>query len=129
MIVVVLLVLALVAVPVVAGVWRRDAKRPDPIGLGVAGLTGVLFAILAISTHDPEVSAGAAVEGVSLAALLGALPSYGLFALGRALARRRVALAAVCLALAVPLGFGCFVGWLVVLDHVHCPPDAYECPV
>ena len=115
--------------PVVAGVWRRDAKRPDPIGLGVAGLTGVLFAVLAITTHDPEVSAGAAVKGVGLAALLGALPSYGLFALGRALAHRRLALAAVCVALMVPLGYGYFVGWLVVLDHVHCPPDAYECPV
>lgn len=120
---------ALVAVPVIAGVWRRDSKRPDWVGLLLAGLVGVVFAVLAITMHDPDVSGDAAVKGVALAGLLGALPSYGLFELGRALARRRVALAAVCLALAVPLGFGYVVGWFVVLDHVRCPPDAYECPL
>ena len=27
-----------------------------------------------------------------------------------------------------PIGFMYFIGWIVVLGFVHCPPDAYECP-
>jgi hypothetical protein len=33
------------------------------------------------------------------------------------------------LVLTVPLGYLYVFGWLVVLGFVHCPPDAYECPV
>ena len=56
------------------------------------------------------------------------MPAYLLYLLGRALARRPVVLALVCLALTAPLGFVYFVGWIVVLDNAHCTPDASECP-
>jgi hypothetical protein len=35
----------------------------------------------------------------------------------------------VCLAAAVPVTYFYLLGWLLVLALVHCPPDAYECPV
>jgi hypothetical protein len=124
----VLVVLALVAVPAVVGVRRRDAQRPDWLAVGGAALVGVGFAVLAMASHNPDVSVGATVKGVVLAGLLGALPAYAMFALGRALARRPVVLGALCVVLLVPLVFLNAVGWWMVLDHVHCPPDAYECP-
>jgi 4-amino-4-deoxy-L-arabinose transferase-like glycosyltransferase len=122
------ILLVLVAVPVVAGVLRRDAQRPDWLAVAGAAVVGVGFAVLAMTTHDPDVSVGAAVTGVLLAGILGALPAYALFALGRALARRPVALSVVCVALLVPLAYLNAFGWWMVLDHVRCPPDAYECP-
>jgi hypothetical protein len=124
----ILILLALVAVPAAAGVWRRDARRPDWPAVAGASLVGIGFAVAATTTHDPDVSDGALATGLVLAGLLGALPAYALFALGRGLARRRVALGVVCLALLAPLGYLYAFGWWMVLDYVHCPPDAYECP-
>ena len=61
--------------------------------------------------------------------MLGAAPMYLYFALGRALAGRRTALGLLFAASAVPLVYYLFIGWLLVLGLVSCPPDAYECPV
>ena len=69
------------------------------------------------------------IRGVVLAFAIGAVPTYGLFVLGRALAAHRVVLGIACTALTAPLAFVYFVGWIFVLGLVHCPPDAYECPI
>jgi hypothetical protein len=125
--------LAVFAVPLlaaIAGVIRRDEPRPDRPALVGSGLAGIAFAVLAATTHEPGVSADDAALGIAGAGLiLGALPAYLFFALGRALAGHRVALALVWVASTVPLGSFYFVGWIVVLGMVHCPPDAYECPL
>jgi hypothetical protein len=112
-----------------AGVLRRGAKRPDPLVLIGAGALGALFAVLAATTHDPAVSSGDAVQGVVLAALLGAVPPYAFFLLGRALAEHRITLGLICVASAVPVTYLYVLGWIIVVGLVHCPPDAYECPI
>jgi hypothetical protein len=121
------------AIPVLAafaGVMRSGAERPDRGALVGAGVVGIAFAILATGAHDPAVAALDAVAGVVLAGLvLGTLPVYVYFVLGRALARHRITLALICAASAVPLIYFYLVGWILVLAMVHCPPDAYECPV
>ena len=61
--------------------------------------------------------------------IVGALPVYVFFWLGRALARHLVVLGLVCAASAVPVGFYFLIGWILTLGVTHCPPDAYECPV
>jgi hypothetical protein len=91
-------------------------------------LVGIVFGVLAATTHVDGVPLEGTVKGVLLAAALGAVPAYLLYELGRALGRRPVVLGLVCLALTAPLGFLYFAGWIVVLDHAHCTPDAYECP-
>ena len=119
------------ALAALAGVMRSGATRPDPVALVGAGIASIAFAILAAGEHDPAVSTADAVTGVILAGLLlGALPVYVFFVLGRALARHRITLALICAASAVPLVYYyILVGILVVADLVHCPPDAYECPI
>jgi hypothetical protein len=124
----ILLLVALVGAPAVVGVWRHGAPRPDWLAIGGALLVGIVFGVLAATTHVDGVPVDGTVKGVLLAAALGAVPAYLLYELGRALARRPVVLSIVCLALTVPLGFVYFIGWIVVLDNVHCTPDAYECP-
>jgi hypothetical protein len=97
----------------------------------VAGpaLVGVVFGVLAATTHVDGVPLSGRVKGVAVAFALGAVPALLLYELGRALARRPVVLGLVCLALAAPLGYVYFIGWMVVLDYAHCTPDAYECPI
>jgi hypothetical protein len=125
--------LAIFAIPVlavVAGVLRRSAPRPDRPALAGAAIVGVAFAVLAATTHDPDVPFGDAVFGVAAAGLLlGALPPYLFFVLGRALCQHRITLGLICMAVAVPVAYYYLVGWILVLGMVHCPPDAYECPL
>ena len=124
----ILLLVALVCVPAAVGVLRRRAARPDWLAAAGAAVVGIVFGVLAITTYRAGVSTEDAVKGAALAMLLGAAPAYALFALGRALATHRVVLGIGCLVLSAPIGFMYFIGWIVVLGFVHCPPDAYECP-
>ena len=125
-----LLVFAIPLVAAIAGVFRRGAPRPDPLAIAGAGIVGIVFAVLAAGSHDPGVPSSDAVLGLAAAGLLlGALPTYLFFALGRALGEHRIALGLVCAAVAVPVVLYYFVGWILVLGLVHCPPDAYECPL
>ena len=124
----ILLLVALVTVPAGVGVLRRRAPRPDWLALGGAALVGAVFGVLAATTHQAGVSTDDTIKGVALAFAVGAGPAYGLYEVGRALANHRVVLGIACAALTAPLGFVYFVGWIIVLGFVHCPPDAYECP-
>jgi hypothetical protein len=124
-----LVVLVIPFVAAVAGVLRRGARSPDRFALVGAGALGVLFAVLAATTHEMGVPSGDAVQGVVVAALLGAVPPYAFFLLGRALAERRITLGLICVVSAVPVTYLYFLGWIIVLALVHCPPDAYECPL
>jgi hypothetical protein len=124
----ILLLLALVCVPAGVGVLRREAARPDWLAIAGTVLVGIVFGVLAATTHQDGVPVEGTMKGIVLAGVLGAVPAYLLYELGRALGRRPVVLGLICLALAAPLGFVYFVGWIVVLDFAHCPPDAYECP-
>jgi hypothetical protein len=124
-----MLVVGLPLLAAVAGVIRRNAARPDRVPLLAAGVAGIAFAVLAATTHDPDVPVDDAVLGIAAAGVvLGALPVYLFFVLGRALANHRVTLGLVCAAAVVPLGYFYLVGWILVLAFVYCPPDAYECP-
>jgi hypothetical protein len=125
----ILLLLALVFVPAVAGALRRSAPRPDWLGVGGPVVVGAVLGVLAAATHQTGVSTEDTIRGVALAFAIGAVPTYGLFALGRALATRRVVLGIACAALTASLAFVYFIGWIFVLGLVHCPPDAYECPI
>ena len=125
-----MLILGIPVIAAVAGAVRRDARRPDPVVIAGAGLVGIAFAILAATTHEPGVHLDDAVKGVVAAGLLmGALPVYLFFLLGRALANHRVTLGVLCAAGTVPLAYFYVIGWILVLGLVHCPPDAYECPL
>ena len=124
----ILLLVALVGVPAAVGALRSDAPRPDWPAVGGAALVGVVFGVLAATTHETGVSTEDAIQGVALAFAVGAVPAYALYELGRALATHRVVLGFTCLVLTAPLGFVYFVGWIIVIGFVHCPPDAYECP-
>lgn len=108
----------------------RNAKRPHAWALVGSGIVGIAFAILAATTHDPEVPVGDAVFGIAAAGvLLGALPPYLFFLLGRALGEPRITLGVICAAASVPVTYYYLLGWILVLAAVHCPPDAYECPI
>ena len=124
----ILLLLALVCVPAAVGVLRRGAARPDWLAIGGAVAVGVVFGVLAATTYETGVTTENTIKGVALAFMVGAAPAYALYELGRLLARRRVWLGLACLVLTAPAGFVYFIGWIVVLGFVHCPPDAYECP-
>jgi hypothetical protein len=90
------------ALAALIGVVRRSADRPDPLALGVAGIAAVGFGFLAGSQLDPAVPPIEAIAGILVAALmLGAVPVYVFFLLGRALARHPITL--------------------------FCPPGAYDC--
>ncbi|HEX6653520.1 MAG TPA: hypothetical protein VF072_12305 [Thermoleophilaceae bacterium] len=124
----ILLLLALVCVPAAVGVLRGGAGRPDWPAIGGAVVVGAVFGVLAATTYEAGVSTEEAIKGIALAFLLGAVPAHALYELGRLLAGRRVWLGLACLALSAPLAFVYFIGWIVVIGFVHCPPDAYECP-
>lgn len=125
----ILLLLALVGVPAAVGAWRREAPLPDWLAVAGASAVGIVFAVLAATTHQDGVSTESTARGLLLAWMVGAAPAYLLYLLGRVLARRRIVLVFACLLVAAPLAFGYFLGWIIVLDFVHCPPDAYECPL
>ena len=125
-----IVVFAIPLAAAVAGVLSRNADRPHLGALAGSGVAGIAFAILAATTHDPEVSVGDAVFGIAAAGvLLGALPPYLFFLLGRALGEHRVTLGVICAAASVPVTYYYLLGWILVLAAVHCPPEAYECPI
>lgn len=124
----ILLLVALVGVPAAVGAVRHAVPRPDWLAVGGAALVGVVFGILAGTIYETGVSTEDTIKGIALAFALGAVPAYALFALGRALATRRVVLGIACALLTAPAAFVYFVGWIVITGLVHCPPDAYECP-
>jgi hypothetical protein len=127
---VLIMLFALPAAAAFMGAARGETRRPDMLILVPMAVAGVALGLLALTAHDPDVPVYEAVEGVALAALLlGALPVYGFFTLGRALAGRRIILVLACLGATLPVAYLYFIGWIAVLALVHCPPDAYECPV
>src|SRR3954471_19175329 len=111
----ILLLLALVCVPAAAGALRRAKRRPDWLAVAGAALVGTVLGVLAATTHASGVSTDDAVKGVALAFAVGAVPAYGLYELGRALAAHRVVLGIACVVLAAPLAYVYFIGWLLVL--------------
>jgi hypothetical protein len=116
------------ALAALIGVVRRSADRPDPLALGVAGIAAVGFGLLAGSQLDPAVPPIEVIAGILVAALmLGAVPVYVFFLLGRALARHPITLALIWAASAVPLFYYYVIGFFLVLDLVFCPPGAYDC--
>jgi len=124
------LILAIPTVAAIAGSLRHGAPRPDPLAAVGAGVVGIGVGVLAASLHDPEVPVGHAIGGAAAAAvLLGALPLYLYFVIGRALAAHPIALGLVCLASIAPLSYYYLIGLILVFAVVGCPPDAYECPV
>jgi hypothetical protein len=124
----ILLVVALVGGPAAVGALRRGAPRPDWLAVGGAALVGAVFGVLAATTHRTGVPTEDTIKGVTLAVAVGAVPAYALYEVGRALATHRVVLGFACLLLTAPLAALYFIGWILVLALVHCPPDAYECP-
>jgi hypothetical protein len=124
------LILAIPIAAAIAGSLRHGARRPDVFAAVGAGLVGVGAGVLAATLHDPEVPLGDAIGGVAAAALLlGALPPYLFFVIGRALAGHPITLGLVCLASTAPLAYYYLIGSILVFAVVGCPPDAYECPV
>jgi hypothetical protein len=114
----------------VIGVIRAGAKRPDPVVLVAVGIAAVGFSVLAASQHDPDVAPSEAFAAVAVASLmLGALPAYGYFVLGRTLAQDPIKLWLIGASSVLALMYGQILGWIFVLDLVYCPPDAYECPI
>jgi small-conductance mechanosensitive channel len=101
---------------------------PALVGLAV-WLAIVLLGILA-PERDPGVSSGSFWRGMALGALLmGVVPFAGYYALGRALASHRIALAVVWVVALVPFYYLMFVAFIVSVGPIGCPPDSYECPV
>jgi hypothetical protein len=124
------LILAIPILAAIAGSVRHGAPRPDAFAALGAGIVGIGAGVLAATLHDPGVPLGAAIGGVAAAAaLLGALPPYLFFVIGRALAGHPITLGVVCLASIAPLAYYYLIGLILVFGAVGCPPDAYECPV
>jgi hypothetical protein len=100
------------------------------VALATAAGAALLLAVVASTSHDPNVHAGAYIAGLIVGGVgLGALPSHFYWAVGRRLEKRPVVLALTWVALAFPLVlYVLFIGlWTAKL--VACPPGAYECPV
>jgi hypothetical protein len=114
----------------VAGAARAEREWPDwPAVLTVLGATVAVMVLLA-TEKDSEISMKTVIAGSAFGALLIAtIPLLIYYGLGRALTRHRIWLALVWVATVVPLGYWLIVAFLLSLDIVHCPPDAYECPV
>lgn len=121
---------SLTAAATVVGVARAKAPWPGWRALGawlaLIVATGGLFA----TAREPGVTetswAGGIVIGSTMVAALPLLIYYGL---GRALAGHRIVLAVLWVASMVPLYFFLFWTGILAWGLVHCPPDAYECPV
>lgn len=125
-----LLILGIPLFAAVAGALSRGAARPRRWAVAGSALVGIAFAVLAATTHEPGVPIEDAVLGVVATGLVvGYLPPYLFFRLGCALGEHRIVLGLVCAAAAVPLVYFYLLGWILTLAAVHCPPDAYECPV
>ena len=125
-------VLPAVAIGVATVLGVQLADRPKLDWRVIAGAVAWCVAVLAIAVpeRDPEVTDGAFAEGLVLCALLvGVVPYAAYYALGRLLARKRVALGVVWVLSVAPFYYYLFIAWLIVLDRVACGPDDYECPV
>jgi hypothetical protein len=123
------LILGIPLLAAVAGALSHGAPRAHRWALGGSALVGIAFAVLAATTHEPGVPIQGAVFGVAtVGVVVGALPPFLFFVLGRALGEHRLVLGLVCVAAAVPLVYFHLLGWILTLAMVHCPPDAYECP-
>jgi hypothetical protein len=125
----ILLVVGLVGVPAALGAVRRAEPRPDWLAVAGAAAVGIVFGVLAATTYETGVSTEDTIKGVALAFLVGSVPAYALYEIGRLLATRRVVLGFACLLLTARVAALYFIGWIFVLGLVHCPPDAYECPL
>jgi hypothetical protein len=114
----------------IAGAARAGREWPDwPALLTILGLTAVLAAFV-WTWRDDEIQTATVVLGGAFGSLLMAtIPLLLYYAMGRALARRRLVLALAWLASVVPLGCWLFLTLLMTADIVSCPPDAYECPL
>jgi hypothetical protein len=111
-------------------VHRSEAFQPDWKAI-LGGLAfSLAVAALVFTWRGSEVEGRSVFIGVLIGALsLGAFPVWVYFALGRALAARRITLALLFVASLVPLFVYCGLMLLLVYDLVGCPPDAYECPL
>jgi hypothetical protein len=110
---------------------RFKGRKQPVLALVAAGACLAAIAAVAMATeHDPDVSAAAYAEGLVVAGvLLAALPFAAYYLLGRWLGHRRVLLGFVVFLSLFPLAYYTFIVLLVGIGLVHCPPDAYECPL
>jgi hypothetical protein len=123
-------ILGIPMIAAVAGALSRGDERPRHWAIVGSALVGVAFAGLAATAHESGVPVEDAVVGVVATGLvLGFLPPYLFFRLGHALREHRIVLGLACAVTAVPLVYFYLLGLLFMLEVVHCPPDAYECPV
>jgi hypothetical protein len=94
----------------------------------LAAIVGVV--VILVQARESGVETDEFVKGLILGgAALALLPYVAYYSLGRVLGRHRVVLGFVWLASLAPLYYYSFVAFLWALDLVHCPPDAYECPL
>jgi hypothetical protein len=110
------------------GASRREAPILDPAVIVIAGLGVALGLAYAINGHSTGVSTADYALGLVLSSLLFTLPSVGCYALGRRVDRPAIFWPIFVLSLAA-LYVYLFIGLLWTADLVHCPPDAYECPL
>ena len=95
-----------------------------------AAVLGAVVAALTAGHRDPQVPDGEFVAGLALVSVvMTALPVMAYYALGRALATRRVVLGGIWLVSLIALYVFLVMCMLGVAELVSCPPGAYECPV
>ena len=113
-----------------AGLLTSRQRRLNRYAV-LGGLAWALLLVIVVNgDHDPEVSAGGYIRGLLFAAGLMALLPWALYyALARAMVKYPIALALLWAASIVPLYYFQFLAFLLALDGVACPPDAYECPL
>jgi drug/metabolite transporter (DMT)-like permease len=112
-----------------AGVHAREAvliRRGAPMA---AVLLAIVLTVFTARSHDPGVSTNDYVVGLALTFALTGLAAMGYYALGRGLARHPIALTLAFLVTVPMLFVAGFISLIVIVDLVHCPPDAYECPL
>ena len=128
-----LLIVAPVGVALIAVVLGRaardDAQRWASARLLVfAAVVAAAAAGVAATQIDPTVPGGDVVQGLLLAAALGAFAVAAFYSAGY-LVRRSWLLAIVLVAAVAPYFLFLFFSLLYVMDLVDCGPDAYECPL
>jgi hypothetical protein len=127
---IVLVPLTVVVAACLAGVARADRDLPDWRALLCTLAVTVAAGVLISTWRDPEVDGDTFAVGVLIGSvLLGGAPVLAYYRLGRALAGHRIVLTVLFLLSLAPLGFYLFMVLLFTLGAVHCPPDAYECPL
>src|SRR5689334_16254436 len=105
----------------------EQGRRFWTVRLGALLVPTLAVAVaFAVNQHEPDVPTAGYVSGLLYGVVLAGLPVLAFYALGRA-ARGWIA-TVVCVALMVPLGAYLAFTMFVIVDLVHCAPDAYECP-